>query len=55
MCLRASVHRRSLVKLIVKCRNTESGQEQKQAGLTIEGVSITSLLLALAGSIIVAH
>lgn len=35
---RACVHWCSLVKLIVTCGNTESGQEEKQAGLTIEGI-----------------
>lgn len=38
LCSRACVRRRSLVKLIVKRGNTESGQEEKRAGLTIEGI-----------------
>lgn len=45
----------SLVKLTVTCRNAESGQEEKQAGPTIEPVSITLLLLAAAAAIIVAR
>lgn len=38
LCSRACVHWRSLVKLIAKRGITESGQELKQAGLTIEGI-----------------